>query len=175
MLIHWPWGGECRNGEKCSYTQLETWRMPRFSKSVAPVSEARQKKQYLVYFEIIFWINFPHQYHSKNDKKILQNSSFLEKNSSSSWHCKNFSLLAELYIYHGWESCAIPHYTEDAFTFKFCIFSSQQQKRRKECACCIIGSRYSPLLSLYSPIKNRVKNELCPALCPPSESVRFTK
>ena len=46
----------------------------------------------------------------------------------------------------------IPHYTEDAFTFKYCIFSSQQ-KRRKECSCCIIGSRYSILLSQYSQSK----------------------
>ena len=47
----------------------------------------------------------------------------------------------------------IPHHMEDAFTFKCCNFSSQQQKRRKECSCCIIGSRYSQLLSQYSQSK----------------------
>ena len=48
---------------------------------------------------------------------------------------------------------AIPHYMEDAFIFKCCNFSSQQQKRRKECSCCIIGSRYSQLLSQNSQSK----------------------
>ena len=38
---------------------------------------------------------------------------------------------------------------------KCCNFSSQQQKRRKECSCCIIGSGYSQLLSQYSKSKIR--------------------
>ena len=36
----------------------------------------------------------------------------------------------------------IPYCIEDAFTFMCFNFSSQQQKGRKECSCCIIGSRF---------------------------------